>query len=214
MQNFESVEDLVAQMFKRLDGDDPVSIVADKDLAVAILQELFEYENVILSFAEVDTYNYDKEYIVSLYDDTDTDYWYVSIEQMYDYEKDMYFGTDGYILFHEDVNSKALVDMQNNENIGLSGYDWFVISEDDDETDDNVEESDISTVNDNTAKVDDKLNTISKATYTVNGKEVSREFYEKTLNNIENMHLDNMKDILLRYAEIMDEMNEWRKLIL
>lgn len=136
MQNFENIEELVAHMFEKLD-DDLVSVVADKDLAVAIMKELLDYDNVILNFANVDTYDYDKEYLVSLYDDTDTDYWYVSIEQIYNYEKEKYFGTEGYVLFHEDVNSKALVDMQNNKNIELSGYDWFTIGEEDIEMEDN-----------------------------------------------------------------------------
>lgn len=159
MQNFENVEDLVSHMFEELDGDDPVSVVADKDLAVEIIKELLNYENVILNFANIDTYYYDKEYLVSLYDDTYTDYWYVSIEQIYDYENDMYFGTDGYVLFHEDVNSKALVDIQNNENIELSGYDWFVISENEETDDENQTE------------------TQEISTYTVNGKSVTKNEY-------------------------------------
>lgn len=129
MQNFKNVDELVAHMFENLDSD-PVSVVADKDLAVAVMKELLDYDDVILSFANIDIHDYDKEYLVSLYDDVDTDYLYVSIEQAYNYGKGKYFGTDGYVLFHENVNSKALVDMQNNENIELSGYDCFVIGKD------------------------------------------------------------------------------------
>lgn len=110
MQNFENIEELVAHMFEKSDDDELVSVVADKDLAVAIMKELLDYDDVILNFANVDTYDYDKEYLVSLYDDTDTDYWYVSIEQIYDDEKEIYFSNGGYVLFHEDVNSKALID--------------------------------------------------------------------------------------------------------
>ncbi len=159
MQNFENIEDLVSYMFENLDGDDPVSVVADKGLAVAIIKELLDYENVILNFANIDTYDYDKEYIVSLHDDTDTDYWYVSIEQIYNYEKDMYFGTNGYVLFHEDVNSKALVDMQNNEFAELSGYDWFVIGEDAETAE---TEDDIPTVNGKHVSVDEYNAYVSK----------------------------------------------------
>jgi len=146
MLNFENIEDLVAHMFDKLDGDEPVSVVADKKFSVAIMQELLNYENVDLNYANVDAYDYDKEYLVSLYDDTDTDYWHVSINQIYNYEKDKYFGADGYVLFHEDVNSKALVDMLNNEFMPLGDHDWFVIEEDekDNDTDETetVEKSD------------------------------------------------------------------------
>lgn len=159
MLNFENIEDLVDYMFEKLDGDEPVSIVASKELSVSIIQELLEYNNVILKYANVDDYEYDKEYIVTLHDDCDSDFWDIAIEPIYNYEKEMYFGTDGYVLFHEDVNSKAMLDMQNNENIELSGHDWFTIGEDesddvdetnegtelnDDDPDDELDDSDYS----------------------------------------------------------------------
>ncbi len=234
MQSFKNIEELVSYMVEELDDDNPVSVVAGKDLAVAIMQELLDYDDVILSFADIDDYEYDKEYIVSLYNDTDTDYWHVSIETLYNYEKEMYFGTDGYILFHEGVNSKALVDMKKNENLELSGYDWFVIGEDaetDDTDETETQEITTYTVNGKSVTKDeynafvskfapDKVAnqykepiTTSKTTYTVNGKNVTKEEYEEALSNIEGMYLDNMKDMLLRYAEFMDECNEWRKLL-
>lgn len=157
MQNFEDIEELVSHMFEKLDGDEPVSVVADKDLAVNIMSELLTYDNVILSFANVDTYDYDKEYLVSLYD-TDTDYWYVSIDQIYDDEKERYFSVGGYVLFHEDVNSKALIDMQNNKNIELSGYDWFTIGEEE-----NAEtENNSLTVNGKNVNIDEYNAFVSK----------------------------------------------------
>ncbi len=79
MKNFENVEELVAHMFEKLDGDDSVSVVADKDLSVVIMKELLDYDDVILNFANIDTYDYDKEYLVSLYHETGTNYWYAGI---------------------------------------------------------------------------------------------------------------------------------------
>ena len=52
-----------------------------------------------------------------------------SVEDIYDYEKDKYMATDGYVLFHEDVNSKALIDMENNKYADIT-HDWFTIGED------------------------------------------------------------------------------------
>lgn len=135
MQNFRDIEDLVAYMFEKLDGDDPISVIINKDLAISIMKVLLEYDNVVLDICDIDSFEYDREYLVSLYDEVNTDYWHVSVEQIYDYEKEMYFGTDGYVLFHENVNSKALIDMQNNEFIELSGYDWFTIGEDEEKFD-------------------------------------------------------------------------------
>ena len=129
MQNFKNIEDLVIYMLKKLDGDDPVSIVAYKDLAVSVMKRLLDYDNVVLDICDIDSFEYDREYIVSLHDETDTNYWHVSVEQIYSYKKEKYFATDGYVLFHEDTNSRALVDMQSNKYTELSGYDWFIIGE-------------------------------------------------------------------------------------
>ena len=154
MLNFDNIEDLVAYMFENLDNEDNcVSVVANKDLALSIVKELLDYNDIILKYANIDDYEYDKEYIVTLHDDLNSDSWDIAIEQIYNYEKEMYFGTDGYVLFHEDVNSKAMIDMQNNENIELSGHDLFVIGEDVDSdinNEDNTENSDPDTDNEDT----------------------------------------------------------------
>lgn len=141
MLNFESVENLVVHMFEHLCGDEPVSVVANKDLAVSIVQELLEYDDVILKYANINDWEYDKEYIVTLHDACDADSLDVSIEPTYNYEKEMYFCTDGYVLFHEDVNSKAMLDMQNNEFMPLDNYDWFIIGESVDRHTNNDEEA-------------------------------------------------------------------------
>ena len=147
MLNFENIEDLVSHMFENSDNEDgSVSVVADKDLALSIVNELLVYDNTTLKYADVNDYEYDREYIVTLHDDVDTDLLAVAIEPAYNHTKEMYFGTDGYVLFHEDVNSKALIDMQNNENMKLVGHDLFTIGEDniedDPETDDESADSD------------------------------------------------------------------------
>lgn len=63
-------------------------------------------------------------------------------------------------MFHEDVNSKAIVDMQKNEYLPLGEHDWFAISED--------EESD-----------NDNGNADTETTYTVNGKPVDKKTFNK-----------------------------------
>ena len=52
--------------------------------------------------------------------------------------------------------------------------------------------------------------TSSDATYRVNGKEVDKDTYESALADIEDRYLDNVRDMLLGYCEIMDEMNDLR----
>lgn len=131
MLNFENIENLVSHMFDNLDNEDNlVSVIANKKMVTDIMVELLNYKNVILESCELDyDEEYDREYIVSLFDDVESDNWHVNVEKCYLTQKDKYVSTDGYILFHEDVNSKAMVDMQNNEYMPLGEHDWFAIGE-------------------------------------------------------------------------------------
>ena len=50
----------------------------------------------------------------------------------------------------------------------------------------------------------------AKSVYKVNGKECSKEEFDKKYEEFEEMYLDNVRDMLLGYCEIMDEVNDWR----
>lgn len=159
MLKFENVEDLVSHMFANLDNEDNlVSVIANKQMIIDIMVELLNYKNVILESCELDyDEEYDREYIVSLFDDVESDNWHVNIEKCYLTEKDKYVSTDGYVLFHEDVNSKALIDMQNNEYAPLGTHDWFTVGEeklDDTNEDGSNEETDLDDVSDKDESTD------------------------------------------------------------
>lgn len=157
MLNFENIENLVSHMFDNLDNEDNlVSVIANKKMVTDIMVELLNYKNVILESCALDyDEEYDREYIVSLFDDVESDNWHVNVEKCYLAQKDKYVSTDGYILFHEDVNSKAMVDMQNNEYMPLGEHDWFAIGEenlenaDKDGDDRNGEETELDEETDN-----------------------------------------------------------------
>lgn len=154
MLNFGNSEDLVSHMFENLDNDaNLVSVIANKQMTTDIMVELLNYKNVILESCEIDyEEEYDREYIVSLFNDVESDFWYVNVEKCYLIEKNKYVSTDGYVLFHEDVNSKAMIDMQNNEYIPLGDHDWFTIREEEEleDTDEygSNEETDLDNVSD------------------------------------------------------------------
>ena len=57
------------------------------------------------------------------------------------------------------------------------------------------------------------MTTTYSTSYKVNGKSVDKETYEKAIEDIEEKYLEGIRDMLLRYCEIQDEMNEWRKLL-
>ena len=131
MLNFENIEDLVSHMFANLGNENNlVSVIANKQMITDIMVKLLNYKNVILNSCDIDyEEEYDREYIVSLFDDAESDNWYVNVGKSYLPEKEKYVATEGYVLFHEDVNSKAMVDMQNNEYMSLGEHDWFTIGE-------------------------------------------------------------------------------------
>ena len=56
--------------------------------------------------------------------------------------------------------------------------------------------------------------TESSVTYRVNGEQVDKETYEKAIEDIEDAYLDNVRDMLLGYCEVMDLVNEWRSRML
>ena len=55
--------------------------------------------------------------------------------------------------------------------------------------------------------------TESSVTYRVNGEQVDKETYEKAIEDIEDAYLDNVRDMLLGYCEVMDRVNEFYKLL-
>lgn len=192
MINFDNIEDLVAYMFENLDNEDNlVSVIAGKEIIVSVMNELLDYENVILNSCDIDdNSDYSKEYRISLYDNVDSDYWYVNVEKDYDSENGHYFGSDGYVLFHEDANSKSFIDKQNNELMPLGDHDWFVVSEDIEE--DNLDEDNASDTN---------LSTKVKEVYHVNGKEVDKDTYLKMVDKI---NRDIYKDMNREFSDMFD----------
>lgn len=146
MISFENIEDLVDYMFENLgDKDNIISVIAHKDMILDIMHELYNYNNVVINTCDIeDKFDYDKEYRLSLYNDVDEENWYVDIIPIYDAVNKRYFASDGFTLFHEDVNSKAMIDMQNSKVFPLEDHDWFRVdteeSEDADEDGEDVEE--------------------------------------------------------------------------
>lgn len=62
-------------------------------------------------------------------------------------------------------------------------------------------------------KEEAKPTTSTNQNFYVNGKSVTKEEFDKKYAEFENKYMDNIRDMLLRYCEFMDEMNEWSKRI-
>ena len=61
-------------------------------------------------------------------------------------------------------------------------------------------------------KKDEKptVSSTTKSTYKINGKECSKEEFDAAMTEIEDKYLDNVRDMLLGYCDVMDRMNQWR----
>lgn len=132
MLKFENELDLATYMYEKIFDieEEIVSVVADKELIIRLMTELLCNKDTVLDVCEINSYDYDREYLTSLWRDEEDNLYHLSVTQTYNYEQGIYFSTDGYILFHEDVNSKAQIDMQNNPFTEISEIDWFIIGED------------------------------------------------------------------------------------
>lgn len=199
MLNFEDVEDIVGYMIDEVEEEHPVSVVADRDMILDIMRKMFEYKGISIDICSIEPIEeYDKEYALTLFIDCYDDSLSFSVENIYNYEKDMYFAVDGHVLFHEDVNSKALIDMENNKYVDIT-HDWFTIGEDECDCDECCgckEETNLSSA-------------ISK--YFENGKEITKEEFDKKYAEFENKYMDNIRDMLLNYCDLMDSFNDWQK---
>jgi len=193
-----------------------ISVYGKYDVIKTILEDLITDGFHIVNEIELEDYNvsyYDKEFILYVTEDG------VNAEKAYYDDKYIYCG--GNVSFvHEDCSS-ALLKYIESDKIYEFGYS----DEDEEDTEDKYSDCDHNyTVNgqkvdketfDNyvskfapdkvikTNKESSAISTVSKEIFRVNGKKVTKSEYEKALSDIQDMCLDNMKDI----------MNEWRKLL-
>ena len=109
-----------------------VNMIAHRGIILETLRCIEHSYNIKIGCIDIDFVNdYDKEYTLCTYYDDDSDLLNVSIEKLFDEEKNCYLGVDGYVLIHENANSRVLRDILDNHNSEVSDYDWFAIGEDD-----------------------------------------------------------------------------------
>lgn len=192
--HFEDCEDFVcavSDVYDKVKSDDEynsVDVVAKYEDAKEIIRALVGIGYGIAfvnEFGDPEWDGYDDSFVISLYDD---EIWCEPVKR-----KDGYIFVEADVVYiFDDCNSKIIPNIESNEvyevEIGDFDYDCK-----------NCECHNIDTT--------------SSTSYKVNGKSVDRETYEKAIEDVEEKYLDVIRDMLLRYREIQDEMNEWRKLL-
>ena len=185
-----------------------ISAYVDYKLAKSLVEILISMGNSIGAILELEDYemsHYDKEYCIYLTEDG------ITCEKTFN-DGSYYNGGGDISYVHEDCNSKLL------SHIDSKAIYEFGIDEDDD-----CDECEgCLTINGKPAtkeefdryvsqfKHDEKPTTTSSNTYRVNGKEVDKDTFESALADIEDRCIDNVRDMLLGYCEMMDEVNDWR----
>lgn len=192
--HFEDYEDFacaVSDVYDRVKSDDEynsVDIVAKYEDAKEIIRELIEIGYGIAfidELADPEWDGYDDAFVISLLDD---EIWCEPVKR-----KDGYIFVEADVVYiFDDCNSKIIPKIEADEvyEVEIGDFDY-----DCENCDCHYE------------------TTTSSTSYEVNGRSVDKETYEKAIEDVEEKYLDGIRDMLLRYCEIQDEMNEWRKLL-
>lgn len=193
--HFEDYEDFacaVSDTYDRVKSNDEynsVDVVAKYEDTKEIIRELVGIGYGIAfidKFGDPEWDGYDDAFVISLLDD---EIWCEPVKR----ENGYIFVEADVVYIFDDCNSKIIPKIEADEicevEIGDFNYDC-----------ENCECHNVNT-------------TSSASSYGVNGKSVDRETYEKAIEDIEEKYLDGIRDMLLRYCEIQDEMNECRKLL-
>ena len=210
---FDEIEDIVDIFLDKVyHTDKTVALITNKELVEYAMDELLEDSYITVKRVDLELDSEYAEYMISVDDDG------YMVVQPVEYYDDKYFNDIEYAF----VDMDGCVEQMTIDN--LLDRDVEIVLFGIDECDcDECEKG--FTVNgrpvskeefDNYVsqfKHDEKPTTTSTATYRVNDKEVDKDTFESALADIEDRYLDNVRDMLLSYCEMMDEMNEWRKLL-
>lgn len=194
---FDDFEDLacdIADKFDELNKEEfeDISVIAKPDEVKEIFKELvcIGYDICNITYERIDWDGYDDEYILSM---NHEGIWIEKFKRENGYYEDE--STITYIL--DNCSSNVIP--------YCKGKIVFEVSVGADE--DGCDCSECA------CKKNEKPATTSKESYFINGKSVDKSEFDKKYEEFEEMYLDNIRDMLLNYCEIMDEMNEWRKLL-
>lgn len=149
------------------------------------------YDICNITYERIDWDGYDDEYILSMNHDG---IWLEKFKR----EDGKYLTDESTITYILDNCSSKVIPHCKGKNV----YEVTVGIDEDDECDCNECEC--------ACQKDEKPTTTSKESYSINGKSVTKEEFDKKYAEFEEKYMDNIRDMLLSYCEFMDEVNEWR----
>ena len=222
---FEDYEDFacaVSDVYDRVKSDDEynsVDVVAKYEDAKEIIRELIGIGYGIAfinELADPEWDGYDDAFVISLLDD---EIWCEPVKLKDDY---IFVEADVVYIF-DDCNSKIIPKIEADDVYEVE------IGNEYDNCDDGCENSEEEgfTVNGRPVSKeefdsytshfihDEKPTTSStKSVYKINNNEVSKEEFDKKYEELEEMYMDNIRNIMLDYCNFMDSVNDWRSRLL
>ena len=192
---FDEIEDIVDIFIDKVyHTDKTVALITNKELVEYAMDKLLEDSYITVKRVDLELDSEYAEYMISVDDDG------YMVVQPVEYYDDKYFKDIEYAFVDMDgCVEQMTIDnlLDRNVEIVLFGY----------EDECGCDECEC------TCKKDEKPATASsKSVYKVNGKEVSKEEYEKVLDKFSDKYMDSVQDILLNHLEFIDEMRNFAKL--
>ena len=193
---FDETEDIVDIFIDKVyHTDKTVALITDKELVEYAMDKLLNDDCITVKRVDLELDSEDAEYMISVDDDG------YMVVQPVEYYDDKYFKDIEYAF----VDMDGCVDQMTIDNLLDRDVEIVLFGYEDEYSRDECECA---------CKKDEKSTTASttskSATYKINNKEVSKEEFDKKYEELEEMYLDNIRDMLLSYCEFMDEFNEWR----
>ena len=192
---FDDFEDLacdIADNFDELNKEkfDDITVIAKPDEIKEIFKELIciGYDICNITYERIDWDGYDDEYILSMNHDG---IWLEKFKK----EDGKYLTDESTITYILDNCSSKVIPYCKGKNV-------YEVTVGDDAC--GCDECECA------CKKDEKPTTTSKESYFINGKSVDKSEFDKKYEEFEEMYLDNIRDILLSYSELMEEDKEWR----
>ena len=200
---FDEIEDIVDIFIDKVyHTDKTVALITNKELVEYAMDALLNNDCITVKRVDLELDSEYAEYMISVDDDG-----YMVVQPVEYYDDKYFMGIEYAFVDMDGCVGQVTIDnlLNRNVEIVLFGYE-----------DDGCGCDECKCA----CKKDEKPTTAStvssksatKSTYKINNKEVSKEEFDKKYEEFEEMYLDNIRDMLLNYCEMMDEMNEWRKL--
>ena len=184
---FDEIEDIVDIFIDKVyHTDKTVALITNKELVEYAMDVLLNDDCITVKRVDLELDSEDTEYMISVDDDG------YMVVQPIEYYDDKYFNGIEYAFVDMDgCVEQMTIDNLLDRDVELVLFGIGECSCDECDECDGCEEG-----------------------FTVNGKPVSKEEFDKKYEEFEEMYLDNIRDMLLNYCEFMDSVNDWRSRML